>query len=135
MKLFTRNTDYGIRALCFIAKKDGDIVSVSELVRALKIPKPFLRKILQSLTGKGFVRSYKGVGGGFALKMSANKLYIMKVAKAFQGPLSLTECLLKKELCPNRRICPLKERIDKIEKYMMSELDSITIAELIKSQK
>ena len=132
MKLLTRNTDYGIRALCFIANQNGRVVPVTELVKALKMPRPFLRKILQILTKQGFVKSYKGVGGGFALAIRPEKLYIAEVAKTFQGELSLNECFLKKAVCPNRKSCPLKRRIDRIEKRVAEELGSITIGELLK---
>jgi len=132
MKLLTRNTDYGIRALCFIAKEKDRIVSVPELVKALKMRKPFLRKILQLLTKSGFVRSYKGIGGGFTLAIPADKLYIVEVARTFQGPMSLNECFLNKKICPNKKTCPLKKKIDKIEQNVISELKSITIGQLLK---
>ncbi|MDD5428182.1 MAG: Rrf2 family transcriptional regulator [Candidatus Omnitrophica bacterium] len=132
MKLLTRNTDYGIRALAFIVKEEGRVVAVPELVKALKVPRPFLRKILQRLVKKGFIKSYKGVGGGFRPALPADNIYIVEVAKAFQGPVTLNECLLKKDLCPNRKVCPLKRKIDRIEKHVVSELGKITIAELLK---
>ena len=132
MKLLTRNTDYGIKALCFIAKEKGRVVAVPELVKVLKIPRPFLRKILQALTKSGVVKSCKGIGGGFVLAMPAAKLHIIDVAETFQGPMNLNECFFKKELCPGRKTCPLKRKIDKIEKSVVSELGSITIGELLK---
>ncbi|MDD5136998.1 MAG: Rrf2 family transcriptional regulator [Candidatus Omnitrophica bacterium] len=132
MKLITRNTDYAIRALYFIARKEGKVVAVPELVKALAIPRPFLRKVLQGLTKKGFVRSYKGIGGGFMLAKAPGRIYIIDVAGTFQGPLRLNECFLKKEPCPNRKVCCLKKRIDRLEKYLSSELGSITIGELLK---
>ena len=132
MKLLTRNTDYGIRALCFIAKANDRVVAVPELVKALKMPRPFLRKILQILTKNGFVRSYKGIGGGFRLAGRPDKLYIVEVAETFQGPMNLNECFFKKIACPGRKTCPLKRKIDKIERYVLTELRSITIGELIK---
>jgi len=131
MKLITRNTDYGIRALCFIAKEKGRIVSVPELVKALKIPRPFLRKILQALSKKGIVRSYKGIGGGFRLAERSEDIRLVELVSAFQGPLKVNECMFKKELCPNRAKCVLKKKIDKIEKYVVSELNSITIRDLV----
>ncbi len=134
MKLLTRNTDYGIRALCFIAKEKNRIVSVPELVKALKMPRAFLRKILQALTKNGFVKSYKGIGGGFALALSPGKIYIAEVAKVFQGPFNLNECFLKKVVCPDRKSCPLKKRIDRIEKYVASEWGAITVGELLEDQ-
>ena len=132
MKLITRNTDYGVRALCFIAKNKERVVAVPELVKALKIPRSFLRKILQALTKRGFIRSYKGIGGGFELAVPSNKLYIVEVAKVFQGSFSLNECFLNKKVCPDRRTCPLKKKIGNIEKNVISELSSITIGQLLK---
>ena len=41
MKLVTRNTDYSVRALCFMAEYREKIISVSELARELRIPSPF----------------------------------------------------------------------------------------------
>ena len=132
MKLITRNTDYGIRALCFMAGAKGRVVAVPELVKTLKIPRPFLRKILQALTKGGFVRSYKGIGGGFTLAKAPDKIYIVEVARTFQGSLSLNKCFLNKEACPNRKTCPLKRKIDRIEKNVITELGSITIGQLLK---
>ncbi|MBU2258562.1 MAG: Rrf2 family transcriptional regulator, partial [Candidatus Omnitrophica bacterium] len=67
MKLITRDTDYALRALCFIAKNKDKVTPAPELVAKLKIPRPFLRKILQSLDKNGLLKSYKGKGGGFVM--------------------------------------------------------------------
>lgn len=131
MKLLTRNTDYAIRSVCYIAKSKK-LVSAQELVGTLRIPRPFLRKILQVLNKKGIVRSYKGLGGGFKLAMPANRILLTDVIEAFQGPFVLNECTFKKALCPNRKICRLKKKIDKIGERVASELKSITIDELLK---
>jgi Rrf2 family protein len=132
MKLITRNSDYGIRAVCFMACEKGRMVPVPELVKKLSIPRPFLRKILQVLRKKGIVRSYKGIGGGFKLARGAEDIRLVELVAAFQGPLKINECIFKKELCPNRARCALKKKIDGIEKYVVSELNSITINDLMK---
>ena len=132
MKLITRDTDYAIRALCFISQSKEKIVSVSSLVKELRIPQPFLRKILQVLNKKGILKSHKGVGGGFQLSTSANNIFLIDLIKTFQGPLSLNECFFKKKICPNRSICALKKKIDAIEKDMLRKLESISIASLLK---
>ena len=64
MKLITRDTDYAIRALCCIAKRKETIISVDKLVKQLRIPRPFSRKILQTLNKRKILRSYKGTSGG-----------------------------------------------------------------------
>ncbi len=130
MKLITRDTDYAVRAVCFIAKQKGKLVSACQLVEALKVPYSFLRKQLQLLNKKGILKSYKGRGGGFQLAMPAGKIYLNDVIKVFQGDLSLNECLLKKKVCPSRGSCALRKKISGIEKYMLRQLSSVTIADL-----
>ena len=131
MKLITRDTDYAIRALAYMAKNRSEIYNVPALMTDLDIPKPFLRKILQALTQKGILNSYKGVGGGFKLAKDPVDICVTDVMEAFQGRLSLNECFFKKKICPGRSTCPLKKRIGKISEYVEKELRSITVKDLI----
>jgi len=131
MKLITRDTDYAVRALCFIAKCEKEIVPVSELNRNLRIPGPFLRKILQILNKKGLLRSYKGKGGGFMLALAPGKIFLADLIEIFQGSLRLNECIFKKRICPDIKTCKLKKRIDTIQKYVISELKDITLVSLL----
>ena len=131
MKLITRDTDYAIRALVFIAQTQKEIVSVSELVRRLKIPRPFLRKILQILNKKKLLKSYKGQGGGFTLALPLNRIFLIDLIKIFQGPVEIAECTFKKMVCPNIKTCKLHKRLASIQKYVISELKNITLANLL----
>ena len=130
MKLITRDTDYAVRALCRITDYKEQPVSVDELTKSLKIPKAFLRKILQVLSKEKILRSYKGKGGGFILAVSMDKIYLKDLMDIFQGPIKLNECIFKKKICPNIRACPLRKKVTKIERYVFSELKSITLASL-----
>ena len=130
MKLITRDTDYAIRALAYIAGHQERIVSATELVRKIRMPRPFLRKILQNLDKKGLLKSYKGKGGGFALAVPPDEISILGLIKIFQGPFKLNECFFKKHLCPNTKDCGLKRRIDRIEKYVLKELAAINLGYL-----
>jgi Rrf2 family protein len=132
MKLITRDTDYALRALCFIARENDKVVPASQLVQKLKIPRPFLRKILQILHKKDILRSYKGIGGGFLLARPANKIFLAALIEIFQGPLKLNECFFKKMVCPHTHKCVLKKKIDSIEQYVVRNLKSITIASLLR---
>ena len=131
MKLITRDTDYAIRAICFMAEHKKEITSVSELVEKLKIPRPFLRKILQALNKKGVLTSFKGKSGGFKLRRKPQDIFITDLIKVFQGPLKLNKCIFKKKLCSSVDRCILRERIGKIEQHVVSELGLITVASLL----
>lgn len=131
MKMITRNTDYAVRAICYLAKAGKGAISVCEMVEELGIPRPFLRKILQILGRKGLVISQKGIGGGFRLALRPQRIRISDIASIFQGEIKMNECLFRKMACPNRRRCPLKKKLDAIEARAVAELGSITIASLI----
>jgi len=130
MNLITKDTDYALRVLCFIAKKKRQIFSANDLVEKLKIPKPFLRKILQKLNKKGVLTSHKGKGGGFILKASPRKISVLDIINIFQGSLKLQEHTFKKEICPNVKKCLLKKHLDIINKFAVNDLKSVTIGGL-----
>ncbi|OIO81145.1 MAG: hypothetical protein COW11_05605 [Candidatus Omnitrophica bacterium CG12_big_fil_rev_8_21_14_0_65_43_15] len=134
MKLITKDTDYAIRALCCIAKnkKKGDIACVTDLVKCLKIPKPFLRKILQALNKCGLLLSFKGPCGGFRLNKPADKIFITDIMQVFQGPFMLCEHTFKTGPCHDVKKCIFKKKLDAIGVYVKKELGTITIKDLIK---
>ena len=132
MKLITRNTDYAIRALCCIGEQKQEVISADQLVKFLEMPRPFLRKILQTLNKEGLLNSYKGKGGGFTLALPPEKIFLLNVMEIFQGPLKLNECKFKKRDCPNIKNCHLKIKIGEIEKEVIKKLKLITIASIMK---
>jgi len=132
VKLITRDTDYAIRAVCFIAKGRKDMACVKDLVRRLRIPRPFLRKILQKLNKNRLLKSYRGKGGGFALSESAEKISVYDMIKIFQGDIKLSEHTFKKRPCPEIKRCYLKAELDKIEARVTDDLKSIMLSSLIR---
>jgi len=131
VKLLTRDTDYAVRALLAMAVRKS-VVTVSDLVTELKIPRPFLRRILQRLTKADVLESLKGKGGGFVLNRAPANISLVDLMAIFQGPVQLNECLFKKEVCPNRKTCPLRSEISEIEDFALTKLQSITIAKLLR---
>jgi Rrf2 family protein len=130
MRFITRDTDYGIRALIYMAKLKGKIATVDEIAAKGKLPKVFLRRILQKLAEKKILVSYKGKSGGFALLSKPGELSVTDVMKIFQGDIDLTNCLLKGKICPNRGMCSLRKKIKSINSVVIKELDKITLKSL-----
>ncbi len=131
MNLITRDVDYAIRALCCIAKREEGVYSVNEIAKYLKIPRPFLRKILQVLGKKNIVHSYKGKGGGFRLAAKPGKISLFDIITSFQGPIRLNDHTFKRKVCPHLKECNVKKKLDRAERVMVSELKGITIANII----
>lgn len=65
MKLVNRETHHAIRALVGMAESGLEKTTVVELAKRTDIPRPFLRKIVQTLNKEGILESSRGKGGGF----------------------------------------------------------------------
>lgn len=131
MTLIAKDTDYAIRALCFLARNDGDPISVAEISEELQISYAFLRKIMQSLHKKGILTASKGKGGGFSLNQPAEQISLLDVIQVFQGSLSLKNCQIKQKPCPEIGACRLHKELESIEHYAHRTLGALTIKDLL----
>jgi Rrf2 family protein len=131
MKLITRDTDYAIRALMYIANSKKDVVTVTEIEKELNLPRPFLRKILQTLQKGGVLKSKKGNKGGFQLAATSKNIFVNDLINIFQGKITLTECLTRKKICSDIDKCSIRRKIGSIEKKLIFDLKQISIASLL----
>ncbi len=130
MKLITKNSDYAIRAISYLSGKKKP-AAVSEMSRELKIPGPFLRKILQILNAEGILSSNRGKNGGFTIAVPPDKIRLTDIMLIFQEPIKPGECLIKKNPCPELGNCLLRSRLNSIKMMVERELYSITLDTLI----
>lgn len=135
MKLINRDTDYAVRALSIMCRHPDQSMSVSELVKVLDVPGPFLRKILQKLRSGGVLASAKGKGGGFLLSRSAENIYLLELLEIFHGKFDVSDCFVNKKVCSDMATCILKTKVSEIKTYIAKELRSITMASLLPSIK
>ena len=133
MNFISRDTDYAIRALVYMAKmaKNNNIFTVDEIVREEYLPERFLRRILQKVAKKGLLCSHKGKEGGFSLSKAPKDIRLTDIIKVFQGDVDLTNCFLRGEICPNTRTCALRKKLKEIGRGLDRELRGITIASLV----
>ena len=132
MGLINKNTDYAIRALCYMAERTDAVVSATELSNALDISWSLIRKILQELSHKGYVKSYRGKGGGFILEKSVHHISVLELINTFQGLIQFNKCRTNGSICSNIDSCELRSKISHIEQQVIAELKPLTIASLLK---
>jgi Rrf2 family protein len=85
----SRSTGYALLAVGYIAKNQGDGVVLSQDVsREYDIPLEYLLKILQQLVRANVLRSKRGPRGGFSLAKPTNKITMLEVIEAVDGPLT-----------------------------------------------
>jgi len=84
-----RSTGYGLLAIAHIAKNRGkNLVMSQDISRQYDIPLEYLLKILQQLVRANLLKSKRGPNGGFALAKSPNKISLVQIIEAVDGPMT-----------------------------------------------
>lgn len=80
---------YALRALFVLSERtDPGPLKIAEIAERQKIPLKFLEAILNQLKGGGFVRSQRGVEGGYWLARPADQIMVGEVLRFIDGPIS-----------------------------------------------
>jgi Rrf2 family transcriptional regulator, cysteine metabolism repressor len=132
MRLITKETDYAIRAVLYLAAHPDGLVSSAEMATAEKIPLQFLRRILRRLIEAELVASREGAAGGVSLRPRPENIRVLDIIRVFQGEIELSECMFRRKLCANRGTCVLRKRIKAGERMLACEFAGISIADLLR---
>lgn len=83
----SRSTQYGLIAASYIAQnpKSG-LIMAAKISKAHKLPLEYLMKIMQQLVKARILASKRGPGGGFSLARPANKISLLELVEAVEGP-------------------------------------------------
>ena len=126
-------TDYAFRMVLYLASREpGTITPAAELAASLRVPHRFALKILHSLIRSGLVRSFRGAEGGFILAGPPDRITLLHVIEAMEGPLSIHRCLTEKEACSRGCVtdCPVHAALRRIQETMAASLAATTFAML-----
>lgn len=87
MKVSTR-ADYASRALLSLTLHEVDSPqSARDVADRTGLPQPYLEQILLALKGAGLVISKRGVGGGYRLARSPDRIYLSEIVSAVEAPI------------------------------------------------
>ena len=132
MKVSTR-VEYGLVALTDIAmySENGRAITASDIAGRQHISLKYLEQILMSLKQAGFVRSQKGVGGGYMLSRSAGSIVMSDILNALDGTI-LADTYIS-ETDSEEGLRPLVNNCfwEKMNEYLRSFTSNLTLSELI----
>lgn len=118
--MISNTCKYGLRAVVYLAANE-DInkrVGIKQISSDLKIPMPFLGKILQSLARTKLLASTKGPNGGFSLGRKASEISLLDVIEAIDGLDFFNECVIGFKVCENdiehQKICPMHNKLENV---------------------
>jgi len=83
----TTKSPYAVQALTELGRiGDGGPVPIAELSRRREIPIQFLEQLFAVLRRAGFVRSFRGVKGGYAFARDPAEITVLDVVELLDGP-------------------------------------------------
>lgn len=124
-------TDYSLRVLIYLALKDKERSTVSEIADKYGISKNHLVKVVHNLSSLGIINSYKGKGGGITLSVAADKIMIGKLVKELEKDSHLVECFSPSGKCVINPSCRLKKALKLAEQQFYATLDEFTLADIL----
>ena len=133
MLKLTKKVDYALIALMHLAQQGGDgdaASSAREIATGYGLPPDLLAKILQKLAREGLVTSQQGTKGGYRLGQPAERIDVVRVIEAVDGPLSITQCISEVGNCEQFDTCNIKSPLARLNDQVLRMLGQMTIARM-----
>lgn len=131
MMELTRKGEYAIRGIVYLAAQPVDRVCLlSDIAAAVDVPPTFLAKIFQQFSKIGLVRSYRGTGGGFLLGRIPEKITLLEVVEAVEGPIIPNRCVVGSGECARDASCTVHPVWKKVQKQVREVLEGVTLKDL-----
>lgn len=132
MKL-TRQADYSLRVLLFLALRPDEVATVGEIASAYRVSAHHLAKVAQLLGKRGYVELLRGQSGGLKLLADPSLLRIGDVVRETEPNFELLECFnAEKNSCPLDPSCALKGVFKQAERRFLETLDQYTLADMMR---
>lgn len=131
--MFTKTTEYALRATIFLAQKSSveNKLSIEVIAKAIDSPLPFTAKILQLLTrDHRLISSARGPHGGFYMTEEAKQLPAKVVLQTTGEEGVITKCVLGLNRCSDQKPCPMHWRYKEIKTNLIELFENTTISSL-----
>lgn len=132
---FSKTTSYAISVLSYMARHEGKQYSAKKLHEILKIPWPYLRQLLTSLSKSGFIYSTQGRNGGFQLQKAPDQIILSEIIDSVEGLDVLGTCIMGFEKCPFNQTCAMHEVWEDTRSNILKVLNSTTLETLLKTDR
>ena len=119
-------TDYAVVCLGMLARKPDRYMSASELSKETGLKLYTVQKILKVILAKSdLLKAERGVYGGYTLKKKSNNISVAEIIEALDGPISLTSCGDKSD------ICFLGGKWNQVNEIIRKSLNEISLDDLL----
>ena len=132
----TLESDYALRIISAIASENS-VMDAKTISEKTSVTQRFALKILHKLVKGGLLNSYKGVNGGYSLKIEPENITLKDVIELIDGPIAIVRCLDSGEICSlntDKTVCIYHHIFDSISIDVAKKLNGITIYDVINNK-
>lgn len=132
MKISTRGR-YALRLMADLANNPNDeYIALKEISQRQEISTKYLEQIVSTLCKAGYVKSSRGVAGGYKLAKPAEEYTVGMILRLIEGNLVPVKCMENEpNCCPRYEKCATIGVWERINDAVNGVVDSITLAELV----
>ncbi|HHI93166.1 MAG TPA: Rrf2 family transcriptional regulator [Gammaproteobacteria bacterium] len=128
----TLHTDYALRVLIYLAQKEGELATISEITDFYRISRNHLVKVVHHLAQEDFIHTTRGKHGGMCLAREAKLIPIGQVVRRMEPSFDLVECFSNNnQPCTVVPICALKGVLQRAVSEFLTLLDQFTVADAV----
>jgi Rrf2 family cysteine metabolism transcriptional repressor len=132
----TYKGDYALKSILDLSFNygKGEVVPLSDISNRQDIPVKYLEQIMLVLKGAGYVYSKRGVGGGFTLAKSPQRITVGEIVKLIEGPIEPIACGTRDydSNCGEEECCALREVWLRVTDCISSIVDRVTFADIMR---
>ncbi|MDA3927544.1 MAG: Rrf2 family transcriptional regulator [Prolixibacteraceae bacterium] len=135
--MLSNTCKYAIRSLIYLANLSAGNkkIGIKKISEDLKIPSPFLGKILQRLAREKILSSTKGPHGGFTLGRKPEEISLFDIVIHVDGEAYFNNCIIRLEPCScfeeEVTTCPVHKRFSKIRNDLISFYKDTSLADIV----
>jgi Rrf2 family iron-sulfur cluster assembly transcriptional regulator len=131
--MLSNTSKYAIRAVIYLALHAGEEkkIGIKQISKDLKIPTPFLGKILQTLAKQKLLSSTKGPHGGFGLGKPAEKIALIEIVDIIDGKDPFTKCMIRLEDCNEKEPCSAHKKYAEIRENLHTLFKNEKISDFV----
>ena len=117
-----------MHAMALLATHPMQRWTTQRMAELMRVSEAHLSKVLQRLSRAGLVHATRGPGGGFALTRAQERITLLEVFEAIEGPLEDLACLLGFPLCGGTH-CIFGDLLTRVNRQIRDYMERKTLAE------
>jgi Rrf2 family protein len=122
-----------IRGAVVLAEEYGQgPIPLGDICSRRDLPKQYLVKIFSSLARAGLISPIRGQRGGYILARDPDRISLLQVIEAVEGPIALNYCQQTPSQC-DRTSCPMRPLWTELQQTLSGKLNAMTLADCVYS--